>query len=259
MINVVDVWHHYGVRPVLKGLSLHVAAGELVAVMGPNGMGKTTLISLIAGVLCPIKGRIEIDGIPRRHSIEEEIEIRKKVIYLPDEPYLPLQGSGREFLLATGMLYGVESLRLMEHIDRLLPLFDMAEKADSPIQSYSAGQKKKIGLCSALVTEAPIMILDEPFSGGLDSAGLLAMSRVIKNLAESKDKTIIMAVPVPELVEPLAHKIAIIHHGELLAFDSAEGLRRQTNSDGSLTEVLEKMIHPKVFENIDRYLEGRKP
>ena len=258
MINVVDVWHHYGVRPVLKGLSMHVAPGELIAIMGPNGMGKTTLISLIAGVLCPIKGKIEIDGQPRRHSIEDEIEIRKKVIFLPDNPYLPLQNTGREFILAMGLLYQVDSLRLMEHIDRLLPMFDMTEIADSPIKSYSAGQKKKIGLCSALVTEAPIMILDEPFSGGLDSAGLLAMSRVLKNLAERKDITVVMAVPVPELVEPLVHKIAIIHHGELLAYDSPQGLCRQTNSDGPLTEVLEKLIHPKTFENIERYLEGRK-
>jgi len=258
MINVVDLWHHYGVRPILKGLSMHVSAGELIAVMGPNGMGKTTLMSLIAGVLCPIKGKIEIDGRPRRQSIEEEIEIRKKVIFLPDTPYLPLQNTGREFILAMGLLYQVDSLRLMEHIDRLLPMFDMSEIADSPIKSYSAGQKKKIGLCSALVTEAPIMILDEPFSGGLDSAGLLAMSRVLKNLAERKDITVVMAVPVPELVEPLADKIAIIHQGELLAYDSPDGLRQLTNSEGPLTEVLEKLIHPKTFENIDRYLEGRK-
>ncbi|KPK76936.1 MAG: hypothetical protein AMJ79_05025 [Phycisphaerae bacterium SM23_30] len=257
MINVADVWHHYGIRPVLKGISMRVKPGELVAVMGPNGMGKTTLISLMAGVLCPIKGKIEINGRPRRHSVEEEIEIRKKVVFLPDNPYLPLRSTGREFLLATGMLYEVESFRLMEHIERLLPLFDLEEIADSPIRTYSAGQKKKIGLCSALVTEAPVMILDEPFSGGLDSAGLLALSKVLKGLADRKDVTVVMAVPVPELVEPLAHKIAIIQRGKLLAYDTAEGLRKQTGSEGPLTEVLEKLIHPKVFENIEHYLEGR--
>ena len=81
MINVVDVWHHYGIRPILRNISLHIAPGELVVLMGPNGMGKTTLLALMAGILSPLKGNIEIDGRRRRTSVKDEIEIRKKVIY----------------------------------------------------------------------------------------------------------------------------------------------------------------------------------
>ncbi len=65
MIRVVDVWHHYGIRPILKDVSLEVGAGELVAVMGPNGMGKSTLLALIAGVLWPLKGYVEFEGVIR--------------------------------------------------------------------------------------------------------------------------------------------------------------------------------------------------
>jgi ABC-type multidrug transport system ATPase subunit len=258
MINIVNVWHHYGIKPVLRDVSLYVEPGQLVAVMGPNGMGKSTLLALVAGVLWPIKGYTEIDGHRRRNSIEEEIEIRKKVFYLPDEPYLPIYSTGREFVLAMGRLYEVEEQRLLEHTEQLLNLFDLTEQADSPIRSYSAGQKKKIGICSALVTEAPILILDEPFSGGLDSSALLALSEVLKNLAKRKDVTVLMAVPVPELVEPLAHKIAIVAEGKILAYDTADGLRRKTNCSGPLTEVLEKLIHPDVVENIESYLRGRR-
>ena len=255
MIKVVDVWHHYGIRPVLRDVSLHVETGELVAVMGPNGMGKSTLLSLIAGLLYPIKGYVEVNGHRRRSSIEHEMEIRKKMVYLPDIPYLPLHCTGREFLLAVGRLYDIDEERLMQHIERILPLFDLGDKADSPIQSYSTGQKKKIGICSALVTEASIMILDEPFSGGLDSAALLALSRILKSLADRKDVTVVMAVPVPELVEPLAHKIAIIADGQLLAYDTADGLRQTTGCEGPLPEVLEKLVHPNVLNNIKEYIE----
>jgi ABC-2 type transport system ATP-binding protein len=257
MINVVNVWHHYGIKPILKDVSLKVEPGELVAVMGPNGMGKSTLLGLVAGALWPIKGYIEIDGHRRRNSVEEEIEIRKRVVYLPDNPYLPLFHTGREFLLAVGRLYDVEEERLMEHAEQLLKLFDLQENADAPIRSYSAGQRKKISICSALVTEAPILILDEPFSGGLDSSALLALSQVLKRLADRKDVTVVMAVPVPELVESLAHKIAIIAHGEILAYDTADGLRKVAGCTGGLPEVLEALIHPDVFKNIESYLDGR--
>ena len=66
MINVVNVWHHYGIKPILRDVSLKVEPGELVAVMGPNGMGKSTLLGLMGGVLWPIKGYVEIAGHRRR-------------------------------------------------------------------------------------------------------------------------------------------------------------------------------------------------
>jgi len=257
MIEIVNVWHHYGVKPILRDVSLKVEAGELVAVMGPNGMGKSTLLGLMAGVLWPIKGYVEIDGHRRRNSIEEEIEIRKKVLYLPDNPYLPLYSTGREFLLAIGRLYNVEEEQLLGHTEQVLKLFDLHDNADAPIYSYSTGQRKKIGICSALVSEAPILILDEPFSGGLDSSALMALSQVLKRLADRKDVTVVMAVPVPELVESLAHKIAIIAHGKILAYDTADGLKKIAGCTGGLSEVLERLIHPEVLENIQSYLKGR--
>ena len=98
---------------------------------------------------------------------------------------------------------------------------------------------------------------DHRSSGGLDSSALLALSKVLKNLAERKDITVMMAVPVPELVEPVANRIAIVAHGEILAFDTAEGLRKTANCAGDLKEVLERLIHPEVLNNIDKYLQNR--
>ena len=116
----------------------------------------------------------------------------------------------------------------MEHVDHLLDLFDLGEQGDSAIKSYSAGQKKKIALCSALVTEAPVLFLDEPFSGGLDPAGLLALKRIFQHHASRKELTIVLTSPVPELVEEIATRIIVLHHGEILAFDTLDGLQRMT-------------------------------
>lgn len=119
MIEVINVTHHYGVRPVLRNVSLHVDKGEVVALMGPNGMGKTTLLGVIAGALWPIEGTVRIDGKVRRSSPENELAIRRQVVYLPAEPWLPSTRTGREWLLAVGRLYGIGEQRLMDHVPRL--------------------------------------------------------------------------------------------------------------------------------------------
>jgi len=204
VIELLEVTQHYGVRPVLRGISLRIEHGEVVAIVGPNGMGKTTLLAVLAGVLSPQRGSVLIDGLRRRGSEEDELAIRKMTVYLPDQPWLPANRTGREFLLAVGRLYDVEEERLIDHAQQLLGLFELSEQGDSPIRTYSAGQKKKIALCSALVTEVPILLLDEPFSGGLDPGGLLTLKRIIQHHARRKVATIVLTSPVPELIEEIA-------------------------------------------------------
>jgi ABC-2 type transport system ATP-binding protein len=253
VIRAVNITHHYGVRPVLKSFSLEVNTGELVVVVGPNGTGKTTLLGVLAGVLWPHTGFVEFDGVQRRESVDGERELRKRIAYLPDHSWLPKMRTGREFILAVGRIYGVDDLRLFDHADRLLRLFDLCDQGDQPIYSYSAGQLKKISLCSALITEAPYLLLDEPFSGGLDPSGILALKRVLQRLAARDDVTIVMTTPVPELVEELADRIAIIRDGQLAAFENAAGLRRLAHTSGSIAEVLQVLLSPETLHNIDLY------
>src|ERR1700677_1322276 len=108
MIELVNVTQHYGVRPVLKRINLRIERGELVVIVGPNGMGKTTLLGVMGGVLQPQHGHVTIDGHQRRRGVDEELAIRKMAVYLPDQPWLPSQTTGREFLLSVGRLYGVD-------------------------------------------------------------------------------------------------------------------------------------------------------
>ncbi|MEM0914113.1 MAG: ABC transporter ATP-binding protein [Planctomycetota bacterium] len=256
MIELVDIVHHYGVRPTLKGVNLRVETGELVCVMGPNGMGKSTLLAVAGGILAPISGEVRVDGLARRSTIDNEKAIRRKVLYLPDDPWLPTALTGREYVLSVGRVYGVDDGRLMDNAERLLELFNLDDKADHAIGGYSTGQKKKVGLCAALASEAETLILDEPFSGGLDSAALHALMTVLKALAERADRTVLMAAPVPELIEGLAHRVAVIQRGEIVAFDTVDGLRRVTGASGGLAEVLDALLNPEGKERLARFLEG---
>ena len=255
MIELHAVTQHYGVRPVLRDVSLRIERGELVVVLGPNGMGKSTLLGVMGGVLTPQRGKVVLNGWTRRGSVEEEQAIRREAVFLPDQPWLPGNRTAREFLLAVGSLYEVEDIRRMAHVDQILDLFDLSGVADSPMRTYSAGQKKKAALCSALITEAPILLLDEPFSGGLDPAGLLALKRVLQRHAQRKEMTIVLTSPVPELVEEIATRIIILHDGQILAFDTLDGLQRMTGCRGSLGDVLERLIYPDTTEKLNQYFQ----
>src|SRR5688500_2872489 len=107
-IDVAGVTHHYGVRPILRDVSLAVRRGEVVALMGPNGSGKSTLMSVMAGVMAPFRGYVEVNGRRRRRTVAEELAIRREVVYLPAEPWLPGTRTAREWVLAVGRLWGVE-------------------------------------------------------------------------------------------------------------------------------------------------------
>lgn len=258
MINVVDVSHHYGIRPVLSHINLRVPAGQLTAVMGPNGVGKSTLLGIISGLISPANGHVEIGGLRRRADEETELRIRRQVVFLPDHPWLPEFMTGREWLLGVGQLYDVDADRLMDHISRLLELFQLADKGDSPIRTYSNGQKKKVAICATLATEAPVLVLDEPFTGGLDPSAILALRRVLKHLADRDDVTIIMASQIPEMVELLADQIAILSGTHVVACDTLDALRAKTGCSGSLPEVFEKVVNPQTLEHIERYFNRPK-
>ncbi len=258
MIKVVDVSHHYSVKPVLSHINLELSAGELAVLMGPNGVGKSTLLNIIAGLMAPAKGYVEINGIRRRATEEGELQIRRHIAFLPDQPWLPEFKTGREWLMAIGQLYDLDADRLMDHIPRLLELFQLSEKAEAPIRTYSNGQKKKLAICGVLVTEAPILVLDEPFTGGLDAAALLALSRVLKHLAAQREKTILMASQIGEMVEPMGARIAILEGAHLKAYETLEVLRARTGCSGSLSEVYERLVHPQTLEQIENYFHRPK-
>jgi ABC-type multidrug transport system ATPase subunit len=253
MINIVDVSHHYGVRPVLSHINLTISKGQLVAVIGPNGVGKSTLLGIVAGIISPAMGYVEIGGLRRRSSEDAEIQIRKQTACLPDHPWLPESMTAPEWLLAIGQLYDIESEHLMDHVNRLLDLFQLTDKGDSPIRTCSNGQKKKVAICGTLITEVPVLVLDEPFTGGLDPSAILVLTRVLRHLADDLGVTILMASQVPETIEQMAHQVIVLSDTRVAAYETFDGLRAKTVCKGSLPEVFAELMHPQTLVHMDSY------
>ena len=255
-VRVVNLTCHYGVHPVLRDVSLEIARGELLAIMGPNGTGKSTLLGAIAGVIPPWRGFVEVAGLRRRADPETELEARRRCAFLPAEEWIAPGFTAREWIVTCGRIWGVEDRRLMDHASRLLALFDLGDGRQS-ISAASTGQRKKIALAGALATDAPVLLLDEPFAGGLDPSGILALKRVLKELARRRDRTIIMATPVPELVEDLADRVAILGSQTLAVLDTPAELRRRSGA-ASLEEAYERLVNPASLVQIENYLEAER-
>jgi ABC-2 type transport system ATP-binding protein len=256
-IRLEDITQHYGVRPVLHHIDLTVGTGELVAIIGPNGMGKSTLLGVMAGTLSPQHGRVFIDGLERKSTVEAELAIRRSAVFLPDKPWLPRNRTGREYLIGVGRLYEISEDDLLDHIERLLKVFELEREGDWPIRSYSAGQQKKIALSAALITRARTYLLDEPFSGGLDPSGILALKHILRHLVDRENATVVMTTPVPEILDELADSIVVLRQGEIVAHDSPAGLRRLCQCSGPLDEVIARLIHPRTLENLADYFDER--
>jgi len=256
MIRVTNLFHHYSVRPVLREVTFDVAKGELVTVVGPNGMGKSTLLGILAGTLAPIEGTVEIDGLRRRSDNETEQEVRRRVYYLPDQSWLPELRTGREFLVAVGEIYRVPHARLFDHVERLLALFELDRHGDQTISGYSNGQKHKVALAGALVSEAPVLLLDEPFGGGLDPAGIVALKRVLQDLTSRQAATLVITTPVPALVAEVATRVLVLREGRVAAYATPAELCAQA-SCSDLEEALQRLVFPETIENLDRYFAGR--
>lgn len=252
VIQVENVFHHYGLRPTLRDVSFSLETGQTLAIIGPNGTGKTTLLDLVAGLASPAEGTVSINGLVRRSTVKNELAIRQQTVFLPADIWFPNAITGRDFILGVGEAWGVPIRRLFEHADRLLSVFQMESISDSAISGYSTGQRKKIGLCSALITEASILLLDEPFSGGLDPAGITAMKQILQHLTEREDRTVVLTSPVPELVEEVADEVLILNEGIVLMHDSVSNVIAAADAK-SLEEALRKLIFPETEAELQEY------
>ncbi|HTR74862.1 MAG TPA: ABC transporter ATP-binding protein [Solirubrobacterales bacterium] len=167
LIRLAGLRRAYGDRDVLDGLDLEVAAGDSLVVLGPNGAGKTTLLRILATLLRPTGGEVEVLGC----SLPGDAwKLRGKIGYLGHEPLLYRDLTGRENLRFHAKLHGVPAAHAEARIEELLAAVNMAHRADERTYEYSAGMRQRLAICRCVLHEPELLLLDEPDSN-LDIEG----------------------------------------------------------------------------------------
>jgi ABC-2 type transport system ATP-binding protein len=168
MIRIKNLCKKFGSLTAVNDLSLEVSPGEIFGFLGPNGAGKTTTLKIMAGVLAPTSGDVEILGFS---VLGEPSQTKALTGYIPDRPYLYDKLTGLEFLHFVGGLYGLLPKETDQEIEERLNLFDLWDWRNELIESYSHGMKQRLIICSALIHHPRVLIVDEPMVG-LDPKGV---------------------------------------------------------------------------------------
>lgn len=232
MIKVKNLSKDFGNKIAVNNISFNVQKGEILGFLGPNGAGKTTTINMIVGLLEPRSGSIYIDGID---AIDNSFEAKKKFAYLPDNPEIYGNMTGRKFVNFIGNIFEVPKELIEERTNEYASLFELTDDLDNLIASYSHGMKQKIALISALVHDPEVLILDEPMVG-LDPKSSFNLKEIFKRRCQ-ENKTVFFSSHVMEVVEKICDRIIIINKGKIIAQGTIEELKSHSNYNGDLEQL----------------------
>jgi ABC-2 type transport system ATP-binding protein len=211
MIDVTDVAKSYGPVQALKGVSFHVAPGQVVGLLGPNGAGKTTMMKILTGYLQPDRGSVRVDGLD---VLTDTLAVQERIGYLPENAPLYPEMSVQSYL---GMM---ADLRRIPEADRLARLSTAVRAAGlqdhltRPIGELSKGYRQRVGLAQAILHRPKLLILDEP-TIGLDPTQIVQVRRLIRRLAEHS--TVLLSTHILSEVEALCSRAIILLNGEIRA------------------------------------------
>jgi ABC-2 type transport system ATP-binding protein len=246
MLELRQARKTYGKFEAVKGLDLHVERGEIFGFLGPNGAGKTTTIRMVAGVLRPTSGQVLVGG---EDLLRDPEKAKSKIGYIPDRPYLYDKLSGGEFLRFVAGLWGREGEAVEKRVDRLLELFQLSEWKDELIESYSHGMRQKVLISSALVHQPELIVVDEPMVG-LDPRSARLLKDLFRTFA-GHGGTVFLSTHTLEVAEALCDRIAIINHGEIIAYGTMDELRNQAEAGGAhLEEIFLKVTGGEAMNDV---------
>jgi len=218
-LSIAGVKHRYGDRESLQGVSFSVEAGDLFALLGPNGGGKTTLFRIVSTLIKPTAGSVEVFGID---AVRRPSEARRTMGVVFQSPAVDPWLTVLENLRHHGYLYGLSGAKLGRAIERSLERFGLTPRANDRVATLSGGLRRRLELAKALLPEPRLLVLDEP-STGLDPAIRRDLLGELSRLRDDAGTTVVLTT---HLMEEAAacDRVGILHEGHLVAIGSPAAL-----------------------------------
>jgi len=252
LIRLVQLTKRYGKFTAVDGIDLVVPSGELFGFLGPNGAGKTTTFRMIAGILQPTSGTVEIGGID---VIRRPLEAKKRLGFIPDRPFVYDKLTGGEFLRFAAALYGQQGPAIERRIDELLELFELSRWKDELTETYSHGMRQKLIISGALVHRPEVIVVDEPMVG-LDPKSARLLKDLFRHFVD-RGGTVLMSTHTLEVAETMCDRIAIVHGGKIVAHGTMAEVQEHTSSeDLGLEDLFLKLTGGLRDQQLDTILEG---
>ena len=237
MLAVRDLRKTYGTLVAVDGVSFAVEPGQLVGLLGPHGAGKSTTVSMIAGLVTPEAGAVTVGGEP----LSGDTDPRKRLIGLvPQDLALYEELTAAANLRLFGALYGLSGRALEDAIGSALLLVGLAERAGDRVRTFSGGMKRRLNLAAGLLHDPQILLLDEP-TVGVDPQSRNAIFDNLE-LLKSRGKALLYTTHYMEEAERMADRIVVMDHGRVLADDTLAGLRERAGRDAGAGASLESLF-----------------
>lgn len=235
MIEIKNVTKIYGNKEAIKNVSFNVNDGEIFAFIGHNGAGKTTLIKAIVGIHKFDEGDILIND---KSIIKDPIICKKQMAFVPDNPELYEKMKAIDFINFICDMYEVPQNVRKNNIKKYVKLFDIEDKLNDQIESFSHGMKQKISLIAALSHDPKILIMDEPFVG-LDPKAVYDVKKIMNEMIKD-GKIVFFSTHLLDVAEKLCSRVAIIKNGKLLKVGSMEEIKGDSSLENVFLELEEE-------------------
>ncbi len=239
MIDVRDFTKKYGSFTAVENISFSVKRGEVFAFLGPNGSGKTTTMKSMVGLVVPTGGTVLVDGQDVQRSGRD---IRRRIAYLPQRVVFPETQTAREILRFYCQVRRLPS----ERVDEALHYGNFNGFAERPVGEFSGGMIQRLGLAVVQLSDAPILLLDEP-TANLDPHGVKRFREFVRT-QKANGKTVVFSTHLLDEAEQLADRVGIFVGGHLAAEESIEDLRRTRLVSQSIEDVYLHYVNVKDAE-----------
>jgi ABC-2 type transport system ATP-binding protein len=227
VIRVEHLVKKFGEFVAVHDISFEVRPGEIFAFLGPNGAGKTTTIKMLTTLLRPTSGTIMLDGLdPTR----QRNEARHRFGIVFQDPSLDSEQTAYENMELHAVLYKVPRKDRAERNERLLKLFELWERRNDYVKTFSGGMKRRLEIARGFLHTPKILFLDEP-TLGLDPQTRNQLWTHVKHLNQTEQVTVFLTTHYMDEADRVAHRIAIIDHGGIVAQGTPQELKQQTNTE----------------------------